>query len=92
MKTVSLIHAMQEFIFHNLLVQACSLYSDFLQRHRILSTKLSYLSKHFVEDIKILLKNIVTFAQMKIDGCCNYILVASLPLFTYFVIWVLFNA
>ena len=92
MKTVSLIHAMQEFIFHNLLVQACSLFSDFLQRHRILSTKLSYLSKHFVEDIKILLKNIVTFAQMKIDGCCNYILVASLPLFTYFVIWVLFNA
>ena len=39
-KTASLIHAIQEFIFHTSYVRACSLYSDFLQCHRILSIKL----------------------------------------------------
>ena len=39
-KTASLIHAIQEFKFHTLHLRSCSLYSDFLQRHRILSNKL----------------------------------------------------
>ena len=39
-KTASLIHAIQEFKFHTLYLRSCSLYSDFLQRHRILSNQL----------------------------------------------------